>query len=421
MKTPGRRQVVPVSPSGSDKDLPSPSLTTASVTAPPPKQRIASIDLVRGLIMVIMALDHTRDFFHHAQSAPTDLDHASAALFLTRLVTHLCAPTFMFLAGTSAYLSGGTQRPRAERSVYLLTRGLWLIVLDIVVMHFAWTVIDFDWRFHQIILGTLWALGWSMIALAGFIWLPMPVMTAVAGGIVLLHNLLDRWGAGDTPLPAWLWSMLHVEGGYPLGATRHVYFAYPIIPWIGVMALGYAFGASLRADSSVRWKRCLVYGIGSLAAFGVLRATNFYGDPSPWKAPVGRPHWFAALAFFNTHKYPPSLLYLLMTLGAMFLLLAAAEAWRPAARPLEKVRGALLTFGRVPLFFYFGHLIALPVLRLFDHLARFRSMAPMNDHGYGTLSAVYTAWAVTILVMYPLCVRYDAYKRAHPGGWTRFL
>jgi uncharacterized membrane protein len=396
-----------------------PAIEPRPGTAARPKQRVQSVDLVRGLIMIIMALDHARDFFRPDTFDPTDLTHASAALFLTRLVTHLCAPTFMFLAGTSAYLSSANSRPLPVRSRYLLTRGLWLIVLDVIVLHFAFQMFP-DMSFQFIAVGTLWALGWAMIALAGFIWLPLPAIAGVAGAIVLLHNLADRWGVNDTFLPAWLWSMLHVQGVFPLPGGRHIMFFYPIVPWIGVMALGYAFAPSLRAPADARRKRCLAWGVGLLVAFTALRASNLYGDPSPWAAPPGRPHWFTLLAFFNTQKYPPSLLYLLMTLGTMFLLLAVADGWQPAARPLERLRGAVIVFGRVPLFFYFAHLALLHVMRLLDHLARFRTLADAGDHGYA-LPGVYLAWAIAILLLYPICARYDAYKRAHPRGWTRYL
>jgi uncharacterized membrane protein len=383
----------------------------------PPKQRVLSIDLVRGLVMVLMALDHVRDFFGPTgRYDPTDLSHVSAAMFLTRLVTHLCAPTFVFLAGTSAFLSGGAGRSRAERSRYLLVRGLWLIFLELTIVHFGWAL----WSYQYIGLQVIWALGCCMIVLAGLIWLPLPAIAVIGGGMVLLHNLLDRWGLNDTPLPAWLWSMLHVQSSFPVSADVRVGFFYPLVPWIGVMALGYAAGVTLPSTPEARRRRWLAWGIGAWVVFVILRASRQYGDPTPWTAPASRPALFAFLAFFNTQKYPPSLLYLLMTLGTMFLLLAAAEGWRPGVPVIEKVRGVLLTFGRVALFYYLVHLLLIHALRILDHLARFRTMAPAGDPGYH-LPGVYAAWAIVLLLMYPLCARYDAYKRSHPGGWTRCI
>jgi uncharacterized membrane protein len=367
--------------------------------------------------MVIMALDHTRDFFHNSRHDPTDLAHVSAALFLTRLITHLCAPTFVFLAGTSAYLSGASGRSRPSRSLYLITRGLWLILLDITVVRFGW---QFNVNYEWTTLGVLWALGWSMIALAGLIWLPLPAIAAIGGGMVLLHNLMDGWGLRETPLPAWLWSILHVPADFSMGPDSHVMFYYSLIPWIGVMALGYVFGATAAAAAAERRARWTVWGVGALAAFVFLRATNLYGNPTPWTIPDGRPPLFAVLAFFNTQKYPPSLLFLLMTLGTMLLLLAAAEGWRPTTALGNRLRAALLTFGRVPLFFYLIHLPLAHTLRVLDHLVRYRTLAPMDDAGYA-LPGVYVAWLLLLLILYPLCTRYEAYKRAHPEGWTRYV
>jgi uncharacterized membrane protein len=395
----------------------------APIAAPRARQRIESIDLVRGLVMVIMALDHTRDYFHNGQGDPTDLAHVSAALFLTRLVTHLCAPTFVFLAGTAAYLSGTAGASQAERSRHLVVRGLWLVLLELTLVHFGWT---FNLSYDNIGAQVIWALGWSMVALAGLIWLPQWAIAAVGGGMVLLHNLLDRWGPDDTPLPAWLWHVLHVPGSFPLGAHREMFILYPLIPWIGVMALGYVFGAIYLAAPEARRGRCLALGLGALAAFVLLRATNVYGDASHWAAPAGRPPLFTVLAFFNTTKYPPSLLYLLMTLGVMFLMLAGAERRRAAVLPAGGMRRALLVFGTVPLFFYLLHLPLIHGLSALDGWLRLRFATAAPGSGPGTpgghdLPVVYAVWALVILMLYPVCARYAAYKRAHPRGWTRYF
>jgi len=407
------------------------------VTAVRSKLRVESIDLARGLVMVLMALDHTRDFFHTGGADPTDLSRVSAAVFLTRLVTHLCAPTFVFLAGTSAFLSalnGGVSRP--FQTGHLLVRGLWVILLELTLVRWGW---QFNVNYEFSGLQVIWALGWCMVALAGLIWLPSWGTLAIGGGMVLLHNLTDRWGQNDSPFPDWLWTILHHEGMIDLGRHK-LYVLYPLIPWIGVMALGYLFGRWMAAPAGVRRRRCLRLGAGCLAAFVLLRAVNIYGDPHPWQAPQGRSALFTALAFVNTTKYPPSLLYLLMTLGVMLLLLAAFEGWgsggsgggtdaRDAGRTswLEPFRRAMLVFGRVPLFFYLLHLPLIHGLALLNQQIRMGPPPPgANPWEWGARAAydlpgVYVAWLVVILTLYPLCARYDAYKRTRRGGWTRFL
>lgn len=386
------------------------------VKSAPPRERIPSIDLVRGLVVVIMALDHTRDYFHAAPYGPSDLQHVSAALFLTRLITHLCAPTFVFLAGTAAALSGAARRSRTELSRYLLVRGLWLILLELTVVHFGWSFFSYE----LILLQVIWALGWSMVALAGLVWLPLPAIGAIGAGMALLHNLLDRWSPESALLPAWLWAVLHARHAFRLGSDSTLLVLYPLVPWIGVMALGYVFGATLPADSGQRLRRCLGWGVALLLAFAALRASRLYGDPQPWTAPAGRELLFTVLAFFNTEKYPPSLLFLLMTLGPMFLLLAAGEVWRPAGAAARRLQDALLLFGRVPLFFYLVHLPLIHGLALLDRLARYGFREPPRDAGHD-LPIVYAVWLLVTGTMYFLCLRYDAYQRAHPRGWTRYI
>lgn len=396
-----------------------PGLTTASTR---PGLRIESIDLVRGLVMLLMALDHTRGFFYSGQHSPTDLQQASAALFFTRLITHLCAPAFVFLAGASAFLSGAARNdPRASRSRHLLARGIWLIVLELTLVKFGWSL---GLNYEFVGLQVIWALGWCFVALAGLIWLPPWGIAAVGGGMVLLHNLTDLWGPDGSPFPRWLWTLLHVRGDFSVGPIT-VYVLYPLVPWIGVMALGYLFGASL-----VRERRSpfALLGLGALALFVALRGANLYGDPSPWGAPEGRPAWFAALAFVNTTKYPPSLLFLLMTLGTMFLLLAAAESWTRGSVGIPgRARQALLVFGRVPLFFYLIHLPLIHGLAVLNRLIREGPPRPgMQPWEWGQeaaydLPGVYLVWILVILILYPLCARYDAYRRARRSRWTRYL
>jgi uncharacterized membrane protein len=378
---------------------------------------VESIDLVRGFVMVLMALDHVRGFFHSSVYPATDLAHVSAALFVTRLVTHLCAPAFVFLAGTSAYLSGVFTRSRSEQSRYLLTRGIWLIVLELTLVSISWS---FRLNFEVITLQVIWVLGWSMILLAGLIWLPLSAITVIGAGMVFLHNLLDRWGLRETLLPYWLWSVLHVPADLSIGAATHLLVLYPLVPWVGVMALGYVFGAEMATAPAARRTSCVIWGLNAVTAFALLRASNLYGDPVRWTAPVGRSDLFAVLAFFNTTKSPPSLLFLLMTLGVMFLMLAAADGWHPTTPLLSRLRGAFLTLGRVPLFYYLVHLPLIHALAWLDRSIREETMRPKTNSGHDLL-VVYAVWLVVVLILYPLCVRYDAYKRAHPGGWSRYV
>jgi uncharacterized membrane protein len=397
------------------------------VVAARPRLRVEAIDLVRGLVMVIMALDHARDFFHNGRYDPTDLAHVSAALFFTRVITHLCAPTFMFLAGTSAFLSAASGTgSRWSQSRHLLIRGLWLVLLELTLVKFGWSL---SLSFDSFGLLVIWALGGCFIALAGLIWLPRWGIALVGGAMVLLHNLTDRWNESGAPMPAWLWTLLHHPGEIALGKI-HLYVLYPLIPWIGVMALGYAFGAWMLAAPEARRKRCLALGLGALTLFLLLRSGNYYGDSRPWSAPQGRPSWFAALAFVNTEKYPPSLLYLLMTLGVMSLLLAAAEGWtgrEGLGGNAGRLRHALLIFGRVPLFFYVLHLPLLNGLAQLNRSIRVGPPPPgANPWEWGSRAAydlpgVYAAWVLALLILYPLCARYDTYKRAHRGGWTRYV
>jgi uncharacterized membrane protein len=369
-----------------------------------------------------MALDHTRDYFHNGRFDPTDLSQASVALFLTRLITHICAPTFMFLAGTSAYLSAVGRASRAEQSRHLLVRGLWLVALE-------WTLVQWGWRFQfdfrHFGAMVIWALGWSMVALAAFVWLPLRVTALIGGAMVIGHNLLDGIRPEAAPVPAWLWHVLHVRGWVPFGEDAGMFVLYPLVPWIGVMALGYVFGALLSRPVEERRRLFHTLGWGALALFVILRLVNQYGDPQPWSAPEGRPWYFAALAFVNTEKYPPSLLYLLMTLGTMFLLLAVGEVWKARGRFAAGFRQALMVFGRVPLFYYVLHLPLIHGLALLDTLRRYGTLRPPGENGWPDagydLPVVYAVWISVVLLLYPLCVRYDAYKRAHPGGWRRYL
>jgi uncharacterized membrane protein len=388
--------------------------------------RLDSVDALRGLVMVIMALDHTRDFFSKdLVFDPTDLGRTYPALFLTRWITHFCAPVFIFLAGTGAFLSTTRGKSRKELSWFLLTRGLWLVFLELTwVRCLGW---QFNFDFHYSMGIVIWAIGWSMVALAGLIFLPLRWVTTFGLLMIASHNLFDyikpqSWG----PL-GWLWKILHSGGEIaPVDGCRFA-AGYPLIPWIGVMAAGYGFGRLLLREPAERRKWLWVLGASLTASFVLLRVLNVYGDPGPWS--WQRNGLFTLFSFLNCHKYPPSLLYLLMTLGPALLVLAALDGGTP--RWLKPV----LVFGRVPLFYYLLHLPlihALAVLASYLHYGRADwwfanppespdapSLRP-SDYGYA-LPIVYLVWLGVVLALYPICRWFAELKRRRREPWLSYL
>ena len=401
--------------------------------APPTRQRVDSIDLLRGLVMVIMMLDHTRDYFSAEQFLfdPTDLSRTSIALFLTRWITHYCAPVFFFLAGTGAYLRGARGATPKEMSWFLVSRGVWLIVLELTIIR---ALITFDILPRGTYIGqTIWALGWSMIALAGLVHLPLRVTGAIGVLMILVHNAFDGiqvaqcvpgqpvCGAGDVLL-----RLLHVQGPIMLGADGPMFIAlYPLIPWIGVMAVGYVFGRLYTMDAVERRRILLRLGGAIVALFVVLRATNLYGDPITWSVqPRGAA--FTALSFLNLTKYPPSLLYLCMTLGPSILLLAYLEHERRGRFGM-----ALVRFGRVPMLFYvlqwvFAHGVAFAAFaaagKPTEALFLFHNNPPevLAQAGF-PLPIVYVFWIVGVLALYPICRWYAEVKRRRNDWWLGYL
>ena len=304
--------------------------------------RIVSIDVLRGLVMAIMALDHTRDFFGSSGFNPRDV--TEPALFLTRWVTHLCAPTFIFLAGLSAFLFG-RGRDTKVLSRFLLIRGVWLILIDFTLIKFGWR---FDLDLYRLTAGVIFVIGASMIALAALIWLPRWAIASVAVIMLAGHNLLDAVRAEDLGEASWAWHLLHEPGLVPLGAGVNLYVLYPLIPWIGVMAAGYLLGPVMQLEAEARQRLLFRLGAAVTLGFVVLRATNLYGDPDPWTM---QETWSSTvLSFLNCEKYPPSLLFLMMTLGPALMLLASFEHARNAIARL------LATFGQVPFFYYVVHI-----------------------------------------------------------------
>ncbi|MCB0795036.1 MAG: DUF1624 domain-containing protein [Flavobacteriales bacterium] len=380
----------------------------------PTAARVQSIDLLRGVVMVIMALDHVRDYFHADAFlyAPTDLEQTSVAVFLTRWITHYCAPVFVFLAGTSAWFIH-QRKSTKDTSLFLLKRGLWLVVVECLIISFGWL---FNPEYPRIGLQVIWAIGVSMIALSALVHLPLRWVAVVGAVLVFGHNALDdiHWENG-------LWYMLHDRGSVELFG-RYFFFAYPVLPWIGTMALGYAFGALYAKGYTpeVRRRLLLRLGLAATVLFLAVRFLNEYGDPRSWA--VHGTASFTVLSFLNLTKYPPSLLYLLMTLGPAILFLA----WS------EKVKGwfadALIVFGRVPFFFYVLHIYLIHVLAMLAaQLTGFGWETMILDRpvwfseelvGYGfSLPIVYLVWIGLVLALYPLCVWFDKLKSNNRQWW----
>lgn len=390
------------------------------------QSRLYSVDLLRGVVMVIMALDHVRFFFSDAYAFdPTDLTRTNAPLFLTRWITHFCAPVFVFLAGTGASLSASRGKTKKELAGFLLSRGLWLVFLDLFVVHtFGWW---FNVDYHLLYGDVLWALGWSMVVMASLIFLPVWSVTALGIGMVGLHNLFDAVDAESFGSFHWIWAILH--SGDILEPLSGIHFVpgYPLVPWIGVMAAGYGFGTILLRPQEEKPKWLLGLGIGLALTFVVLRGSNLYGDPHPWV--TQKTGLFTFFSYINCEKYPPSLLFLLMTLGPAILALAFLDRTAPSlSRPF-------VTLGRVPLFFYLLHLAAIHALAIAFAYARYGQAdwmfknvtVPSNTvlpypQGYGySLMMVYAIWLGVVLVLYPACRWFANVKRRRREAWLRYL
>lgn len=399
-------------------------------------RRIDSIDLLRGIVMVIMMLDHTRDFVHNAALVfdPTDLSRTHIALFFTRWITHFCAPVFVFLAGTGAYLQLARGKSKAELSRFLVTRGLWLIVLELTFVKVGITF-NADIRFLGF-LQVIWVIGVSMIVLAVLIYLPKSVIAVFGLLMIALHNLLDNihvqsWRGPGTAIPSIsgkLWILLHQPfDGFPILGDQSpgVAVIYPLVPWIGVMAVGYAFGALYQLDAQQRRRLLLIIGGTVTLLFIVIRAINLYGDPSHWSQQKNLV--FTVLSFVNTTKYPPSLLFLLMTLGPSILALALFEMRTSAGA----IRNFFVTFGRVPLFFYIlqwytAHLISILLHLAFNKPVKWLWQSPANfgipEPGIGfSLVVVYLAWIAGVLLLYPLCRWFAGVKQRRRAWWLSYL
>ena len=385
------------------------------------QERINSIDFLRGIVMVLMALDHVRDYFFHGSffRDPTDLATTTSLLFLTRWITHFCAPAFVFLAGISACLYILKTDNKSKSAFFLFSRGIYLIFLELVVVNFAWT---FDITFSFQLLQVLWAMGFSLIFLSFAIFLPVKIIFFIGIFIISTHNLLDSvYFSGNDPVSI-LWYTLHQSRSIMVSGGNLVSFTYPVLPWIGIIFLGYSFGALYKPgfDNQKR-KRILLYtGVGSLLLFIILRLYNFYGDPSLWSQK--NTILYSIFSFLNTSKYPPSLLFTLMTMGPALIFLALFEDIN------NRISRFFITFGRVPMFYYVLHLYLihfLAILGLIVYGGNWREMiltsetfktASLYNYGYNLL-IVYSVWVLTVILLYPLCRRFGKFKIVNKAKW----
>lgn len=381
--------------------------------------RIESIDLLRGIVMIIMAIDHVRDYFHADAFLynPTDLSKTNVVLFFTRWITHFCAPVFVFLAGTSAFLVG-LRKGKAELSAFLFKRGLWLIVLEFTLINFSWF---FNIHFSFIALTVIWALAMGMIILSVVIYLPFRMIIALGLILVALHNLFDSLQLPSDPKLVEIYSVLLRPYVFQLGHFT-VFTGYPILPWAGVMLLGYCFGALYKPlpEARERKKFLVQLGVATIAIFIVVRFINIYGDPAKWEPQSSG--FSTLLSFINVTKYPPSLDYILITLGPAFLFLAWAENFK------GKITQYVVALGRVPMFFYIVHIYVIHLLALVAALATGFTWSDMTfttwitdsqslkGYGFG-LGFVYVVWVFVVLGLYPLCLWYERYKASHKEKW----
>lgn len=384
------------------------------------RERLNSIDFVRGLVMVIMALDHVRDYFSHPGLNPTNLETTTAALFFTRWITHFCAPVFVFLAGTGTYLQVLRGNSKSDISKFLLSRGLWLIVLELTLVRSGWTFTPFD--VSMIFVQVIWALGWSMIVLAALIHAQTRIVGFFGVLMILSHNATDGIAVDwNNPL-GFLWAILHTGDSLtPFPGFRFMPF-YPLIPWIGVMAAGYAFGSLYALEQAERRRIMLRIGLAVCALFILVRGSNVYGDPQPWS--VQSQPVMTLLSFLNCEKYPPSLSYLCMTLGPAIILLSFAERWSNAFT--ERIT----VFGRVPMFYYLLHIplihgmsILVEAMRGYDPSALIGNVFSREfppDFGFD-LPIVYAFWVGIVVLLYPACVWYAKLKKKSSNPLLRYL
>jgi uncharacterized membrane protein len=389
------------------------------------KQRINSIDIMRGLVMVTMALDHARDFFHQGAMVndPTNLTITTPALFFTRWITHYCAPTFVFLAGTSIFLNL-QKKSKSELSMFLLTRGFWLIVLEFVVVRFG---ILFNFYYDVLIFQVIWGIGASMVCMAALIHLNYKAILIIGLAIVFGHNIFDAYllKQGDPFYAAWV---VFRQAGFASISENHNWFVpYPLLPWLGIMMLGFCTGKLYSGEfkKEERQKYLLMLGGGAIALFVILRFINSYGDPAPWA--VQKNGVYTLMSFVNTTKYPVSLLYTLMTLGPLLVVLSLME------RVNINIIKPFHVFGRVPMFYYILHFYLIHIISIFLFLNKTgkswseldfhfnQSFGGITPEGGYSLVITYILWISVVIFLYPLCVWYNRYKSTHRHWWLSYV
>ena len=365
-----------------------------------------------------MALDHVRDYMHLGQPDPTNLAITTPILFFTRWITHFCAPIFLFLSGISAYLAG-TRRTKKQLSSFLLTRGLWLLIVELAIINLAQTL---DPLHHIVIFQVIWAIGGSMILLGLLVWAPLPVIGVIGAIIFFGHNLIDVIDTGALSKNV-VWNLMVSAYGFgdfvPLGSDHGMLIAYALLPWTGVMLIGYVFGSlyTSSVDAVKRRKILLTSGLSLLALFLILRGLNFYGDPHPWS--VQKSAALTIISFFNVTKYPCSLIYLCMTLSAALIILSLAET------VTNKFTNMLVVYGNVPLFYYICHWYLIRLINVITFpLQGFKFSQLMGDPppAYGfPLAGIYLIWLIVIISLYYPCRWYSGYKRTHKQWWLSYL
>jgi uncharacterized membrane protein len=386
--------------------------------------RVQSIDVLRGIVMIIMALDHVRDFFHVGAFTGDPLDAATTtpALYLTRWITHFCAPTFVFLAGTSSYLVG-LRKSKAELSGFLIKRGFWLIVVEAAIISLGLTFNPF---YNLIAFQVIWAIGISMVLLGVLVRLPYTAIFIIGLIVVLGHNALDSAEIARKYELSFWWDLVHGArfDAYPYAPNHVLLIIYPFLPWTGLMIMGYAAGKLFAGDFPVlQRKKILLYtGLGLIALFVVLRFINGYGDPAPWSPQANGKTIYS---FFNVTKYPPSLQYMSITIGIALLALVALENIQNKVTEFAKV------FGRVPFFYYVLHFYLIHLLTVIAFFVEGYGVKDIVDpqvpflfrpqhFGY-PLWAVYLVWMTVVLLLYPLCKRYNQYKSTHRQWWLSYI
>lgn len=386
----------------------------------PQSPRISAIDQLRGLVIVLMGLDHVRDFFSPFAFQPEDMSQTSPELFFTRWITHFCAPVFIFLTGVSAFLYGQKSNHKPDVSKFLLSRGIWLVFIEIVVINTSWKFALAPWIFLQVI----WVIGVCMILLSVLIYLPTWLLLAGSLSMILGHNLLDVYSVENFDSFKWLWGFLHQQYWQPLNAQgAGVFFVYPLVPWIGVMTLGYVAARWLVTSSDDFVKRCITLGVAVTLVFIALRLSNLYGDPEPWISQE-RGGVYTLLSFLNTQKYPPSLLYLCMTLGPSLILLGVLQQYQ------TRISNTLEMFGRVPFFYYVVHvpLIHAAAVLWFKWQLQEANVgwqlqgANAFPTGYEpSLLRLYVAWIVVTGIMYFACRWFAGVKQRHNHWILKYL